>query len=282
MRVLDLAEECGVVPLRLHRVHGDDPAGQVQALDGRGGARGSRSSSRRLPAGPSRGPRPRERPTAGGPGCRQAGSRRGRSCRPRRPAAAGPPRQASRACAAARRCSRSCRAASGSASGAACGTGGEVAVHRVVEGRRVGLAEDAAEGALAGRPHRPVHGSRPPAQGGQGLLGAAGRPVRDRRRRVMPGSGERAHRQGQHELQRVPAAQRRARVRNPAASSAGRGGRDRQRREAADRPSRGTSVREDSSAGTVLSGRLDGWYLRSSGTVPACQNAHPAREATAL
>ena len=31
----------------------------------------------------------------------------------------------------------------------------------------------------------------------------------------MPGSGERADRQGQHELQRVPAAQRRARVRNP-------------------------------------------------------------------
>ena len=47
---------------------------------------------------------------------------------------------------------------------------------------------------------------------------------------------------------------------------------------AADKPPRGTSIREDRTAGTVLSRGQDGWYLRSSGTVPACQTGHPAPE----
>ncbi len=92
--------------------------------------------------------------------------------------------------------------------------GGEVAVHRVVHRRLIRLDEDAAERSLARRPDHPGPRVGPPAQGSQHLLGAAGRPVCDGRRRVMPGGGERAHRQGQHELQRVPAAQRRARVRD--------------------------------------------------------------------
>lgn len=50
------------------------------------------------------------------------------------------------------------------------------------------------------------------------------------------------------------------------------------RANAADRSWRETSVREDRRAGTIFSGRQEGWYLRSSGTVPACQNRSPSAE----
>ena len=113
---------------------------------------------------------------------------------------------------AARRCSRSCLVTSAGQPEAARGQRGEVAVQRLVQSPRVRLGEDAAERALARRPDQPGPRVPPPAQDGQRLLGAARRPVSDGRRGVMPGRRERAHRQRQHELQRVPAAQRRARV----------------------------------------------------------------------
>ena len=47
----------------------------------------------------------------------------------------------------------------------------------------------------------------------------------------------------------------------------------------ADSSSRATLISEDSSVGTVLSGGLEGWYLRSSGAVHARQTGHPASEA---
>ena len=97
-------------------------------------------------------------------------------------------------------------------SGRAWGQRGEVAVQRLVQSPRVRLGEDAAERALARRPDQPGPRVPPPAQDGQRLLGAARRPVSDGRRGVMTGRRERAHRQRQHEFQRVPAAQRRARV----------------------------------------------------------------------
>jgi len=69
---------------------------------------------------------------------------------------------------------------------------------------RVDLRQDAAERPAARRPDPAGQRVGPPAQQEQGLLPAVARPLRDRGRRVVPGCGERADRQGQHELQRVP------------------------------------------------------------------------------
>jgi hypothetical protein len=49
---------------------------------------------------------------------------------------------------------------------------------------------------------------------------AAGRPLSDRSRTVVPGCGARAHRQRQHVLQRMPAARSRTRVRDTGQPSA--------------------------------------------------------------
>ena len=88
-------------------------------------------------------------------------------------------------------------------------------MHRVVEGRRADPGEDATERPLAWRADLPCPRVAAPAEDSQRLLRAAGGPVRDRGRRVMPRRGERAHGQREHEFQRVPAPQRRAGVRNP-------------------------------------------------------------------
>jgi hypothetical protein len=92
---------------------------------------------------------------------------------------------------------------------------GKVAVQRRVEGPGVDAGEDPRERAGARRPDPPGPGVTPPAEDGQRGLAAAGRPLGDRGRRVVPGRGERADRQRQHELQRMPPAQPRAGIRDP-------------------------------------------------------------------
>ena len=92
--------------------------------------------------------------------------------------------------------------------------GGEVAAHRRVERLRVDAAEDPRERARAWRADPPGPRVAPPAQSRQRGLRAAGRPLGDRRRRVVPGCGERADRKGQHEHQRMPATQPRPRIRD--------------------------------------------------------------------
>ncbi|HEV3287904.1 MAG TPA: hypothetical protein VG123_02810 [Streptosporangiaceae bacterium] len=94
------------------------------------------------------------------------------------------------------------------------GQRGQVAVQRRVERLRVDALEDPREGADTGRPDPPRPRVAAPAQDGQRLRHAAGRPLRDGFRRVVPGRGERADRQPQHELQQVPPAQPRAGVRD--------------------------------------------------------------------
>jgi hypothetical protein len=88
------------------------------------------------------------------------------------------------------------------------------AVKRLVERVRVDLREDPPEGPRAGRPDAAGQRVRPAAEDQQRLTGAAGCPFRDRGGRVVPGRGERAHRQGQHELQRVPPPGALARIRD--------------------------------------------------------------------
>jgi len=211
---LDLGDQAGGVPLGLQGVHGDDPAGQAQSLDGRGELRnlvrlradfplGHRAAlahvegRQQVDAAAVRAGRAADGLAVHGGLRQQAGDgglprlRGGASLLPLVP---GRLRQRIRG---------SLR------------DDGEVAVHRVVEGPGVDPGEDAAEGALGGRPHLPRPRVAAPAQSGQDLLGAAGRPVADRGRRVVPGCGERAYRQREHELQRVPAARRLARVGNP-------------------------------------------------------------------
>jgi hypothetical protein len=95
------------------------------------------------------------------------------------------------------------------------GKGGEVAVQGCIQRLGVDDREDPGEGTGAGRADPPRPRISPPAQDGQRVLRAAGRPLGDRGRRVVPGRGERAHRQPQHILQRMPPAQRRAVVRDP-------------------------------------------------------------------
>jgi hypothetical protein len=92
--------------------------------------------------------------------------------------------------------------------------GGEVAIHGRVERLRVDAAEDPGERAHARRADPPSPRVAPPAQGRQRGLRAAGRPLRDRLRRVMTGRGERADRQRQHEHQGMPAAKPRPRIRD--------------------------------------------------------------------
>jgi hypothetical protein len=88
------------------------------------------------------------------------------------------------------------------------------AVKHLVERVRVDLGEDPPEGPRAGRPDPAGQRVRPAAEDQQRLMGAAGCPFRDRGGRVVPGRGERAHRQGQHELQRVPPPGPLARIRD--------------------------------------------------------------------
>ena len=151
--------------------------------------------------------------TAGGPGCRQRGPRRGRSCRPRRPA-----QQAGRPWPGGRRGGAALLAlVPGHGRQGVRRAGrhrGEVAVQRRVERLGVGVPEDPGEGAGTGRADPPGPRVAPPAEDGQRVLRAAGRPLGDRGRGVVPGGGERADRQGQHELQRMPPAQPRPRVRD--------------------------------------------------------------------
>ncbi len=90
----------------------------------------------------------------------------------------------------------------------------QVAVKRLVERVRVDPAQDAPEGPGGRRPGSPGERVRAAAEDQQGVLRAAGRPFRDRRRGVVPGRGERADGQGQHELQRMPASRPLARVRD--------------------------------------------------------------------
>lgn len=75
------------------------------------------------------------------------------------------------------------------------GQGGEVAGHGRVERLRVDAGEDPRERAHARRADPPGPRVAPPAQGRQRGLRAAGRPLCDRFRRVVPGRGERADRQ---------------------------------------------------------------------------------------
>lgn len=82
----------------------------------------------------------------------------------------------------------------------------EVAIQRRVERLSVDLFEDPRERARAGRPDRPGPRVAPPAERGQGLLRAPGRPFSDRDCLLMPGRGVCARHQGQHELQPMPAA----------------------------------------------------------------------------
>ena len=154
------------------------------------------------------------------------------------------------------------------------------AVQRLVERIRVDLPEDTPEGPGTGRPDVSGQRVRPAAQDQQRLACAPGRPLRNRGRRVVPGRGECAYCQAQHEVQRMPAAQPRTRVRDqgkPLTQAAARritSGKDSRR------PRAGTSIREDRVTGTALSGIGLGWHLRSWETVPACQTRHRQPDAT--
>ncbi len=94
------------------------------------------------------------------------------------------------------------------------GPRGEVPVQHRVERRGVDVLEDPGEGTDTRRADPPGPRVAPPAQDGQRVLRAAGRPLGNRGRGVVPGGGDRADRQGQHELQRMPPAQPRPRVRD--------------------------------------------------------------------
>ena len=211
---LILAQEAGGFPLGMQSVQGEDHAGQVQALDARAelgdliGLRGHFPLGQRAALAHVEGRQQvhlaaiRADGSAGRlavRGClrQQAGHRRPAGLRGGAallPLVPGRLRQ---------RIQRGLR------------QGRQVPVHHVVEGHRVHPGEDAAERALAGRPYLPGPRVAAPAQDDQDLLGTAACPVRDRGRRVVPDRGKRAHRQREYELQRVPAAQRRTRVRNP-------------------------------------------------------------------
>ena len=91
---------------------------------------------------------------------------------------------------------------------------GKVPIQRRVERLGVDVREDPGEGADTGRADPPGPRVAPPAQDGQRVRRAAGRPLGNRGRRVVPGRGERADRERQHELQRMPPAQPRPRVRD--------------------------------------------------------------------
>ena len=77
----------------------------------------------------------------------------------------------------------------------------EVAAHGRAERLRVNAAEDPGESAHAHRADPPGPRVTPPAQGRQRGLRATGCPLRHRLWRVVPGRGERADRQRQHEHQ---------------------------------------------------------------------------------
>ena len=151
------------------------------------------------------------------------------------------------------------------------------AVKRLVERVRVDLREDPPEGPRAGRPDAAGQRVRPAAEDQQRLRG---QPAAHSAIAVGESCPAAVNAHTARASTNSSGCHRPARLRGSGTSSSHS---RRHRREgsparAADKPSRGTAIREDRRAGTVLSGGQDGWYLRSSGTVPACQTSHPASE----